>query len=76
VRVIDADISRPDRYDEAVAASGLTVQGPDGGPRAARLSDLLHPFMFLVHNRRLGVRCGEAADAILERLLRQVDRAL
>ncbi|CAK0594163.1 beta-ketoacyl synthase [Burkholderia pseudomallei] len=75
VRVIDADISRPDRYDEAVAASGLTVKGPDGGPRAARLSDLLHTFMFLVHNRRLGVRSGEAADAILERHLRQVDRA-
>ncbi|MHA7162177.1 AprA-related methyltransferase, partial [Burkholderia pseudomallei] len=75
VRVIDADISRPDRYDEAVAASGLTVKGSDGGPRAARLSDLLHTFMFLVHNRRLGVRSGEAADAILERHLRQVDRA-
>lgn len=67
VRVIDADISQPDRYDEAVVASGLTVKGPDGVCRAARLSDLLHTFMFLVHNRRLDVRRGDAADAILER---------
>ncbi|MDN7671467.1 hypothetical protein QZM22_02755 [Burkholderia oklahomensis] len=74
VRVIDADISQPDRYDEAVAASGLTVKEPDGGRRAARLGDLLHTFMFLVHNRRLDVRRGDAADAILERYVRQVDR--
>ncbi|KVH57729.1 hypothetical protein [Burkholderia cepacia] len=75
VRVIAADISHPDRYDEAVADSGLTVTQPDGSVRPARLSDLLHTFMFLVHNRRLGVRRKDAAEAILERHLRTVDRA-
>ncbi|KVL56610.1 hypothetical protein WT01_23365 [Burkholderia cepacia] len=75
VRVIAADISQPDRYDEAVADSGLTVTQPDGSVRPARLSDLLHTFMFLVHNRRLGIRRKDAAEAILERHLRTVDRA-
>ncbi|WP_431209071.1 hypothetical protein [Burkholderia cepacia] len=75
VRVIAADISQPDRYDEAVADSGLTVTQPDGSVRPARLSDLLHTFMFLVHNRRLGIRHKDAAEAILERHLRTVDRA-
>ncbi|RQQ42576.1 AprA-related methyltransferase [Burkholderia stagnalis] len=75
VRVIAADISQPDRYDEAVAESGLTVRQPDGSVRPARLSDLLHTFMFLVHNRRLSVRREAAAEAILERHLRTVDRS-
>ncbi|MBR8348011.1 class I SAM-dependent methyltransferase [Burkholderia ambifaria] len=75
VRVIAADISQPDRYDEAVAESGLTVRQPDGSVRPARLSDLLHTFMFLVHNRRLSIRRMDAAEAILERHLRTVDRA-
>ncbi|MEN2473824.1 class I SAM-dependent methyltransferase [Burkholderia sp. GS2Y] len=75
VRVIAADISQPDRYDEAVAESGLTVEQPDGSVRPARLSDLLHTFMFLVHNRRLSIRRKDAAEAILERHLRTVDRA-
>ncbi|KVV55378.1 hypothetical protein WT27_25970 [Burkholderia territorii] len=75
VRVIAADISQPDRYDEAVAESGLTVRQPDGSVRPARLSDLLHTFMFLVHNRRLSVRRAAAAETILERHLRTVDRA-
>ncbi|KWB43474.1 hypothetical protein WL37_01670, partial [Burkholderia ubonensis] len=75
VRVIAADISQPDRYDEAVAESGLTVRQPDGSVRPVRLSDLLHTFMFLVHNRRLSIRREEAAEAILERHLRLVDRS-
>ncbi|KVN65216.1 hypothetical protein [Burkholderia stagnalis] len=75
VRVIAADISQPDRYDEAVAESGLTVRQPDGSVRPARLSDLLHTFMFLVHNRRLSVRREATAEAILERHLRTVDRS-
>ncbi|TDA47805.1 hypothetical protein [Burkholderia pyrrocinia] len=75
MRVIAADISEPDQYDDAVAKSGLTVKESDGSTRPARLSDLLHTFMFLIHNRRLGVRREDAAAAILERHLRKVDRA-
>ncbi|MGY4730727.1 AprA-related methyltransferase [Burkholderia pyrrocinia] len=74
MRVIAADISQPDRYDEAVVASGLTVRRSDGSFRPARLSDLLHTFMFLIHNRRLSVREEKVAEAILERHLRTVDR--
>ncbi|TDA48985.1 class I SAM-dependent methyltransferase [Burkholderia pyrrocinia] len=74
VRVIAADISQPDRYEEAVLASGLTVRRSDGSFRPAQLSDLLHTFMFLIHNRRLCVREEKVAEAILERHLRTVDR--
>ena len=73
--VIAADISQPDRYDDAVAKSGLTVRRPDGSVRPVQLGDLLHTFMFLVHNRRLSVRRKEQAEAILEHHLRTVDRS-
>ncbi|KVC71779.1 hypothetical protein [Burkholderia ubonensis] len=75
VRVIAADISQPDRYDDAVAESGLTVKPPGGSLRPARLSDLLHTFMFQTHNRRLRVRREAVAEAILERQLGKVDRS-
>lgn len=76
-RVLHADISDPDRYDRTVADSGLmvTVNGKDNAMRPARLSDFLHTNMFLLHNRRLIVRRREAADAILERRLREADRS-
>jgi len=73
--VMAADISQPDRYDDAVAKSGLTVRRSDGSVRPVQLGDLLHTFMFLVHNRRLSVRRKEQAEAILERHLRTVDRS-
>lgn len=75
VRVIVANISQPDHYDVAVAESGLTIKRPDGSERPARLSDLLHTFMFLIHNRRLNVRDEDVAKAVLERQLRKVDRS-
>lgn len=74
VRVIDADVMQPDRYDDELARSGLTVRRPDGSVGPARLSDLLHTFMFSIHDRRLSVRQEAAAEAILERRLRTVDR--
>lgn len=75
VRVVSADISDPDGYDRAVAESGLTVRAADGMPRPARLADLLHTNMFLLHNRRLKIRGREEAQAILERSLQEVDPA-
>ncbi|PXX21686.1 MULTISPECIES: hypothetical protein [Burkholderia] len=75
VRVIAADISQPDRYADEVARSGLKVRRPDGTIRPARLGDLVHTFMFLIHNRRLSVRRGLMAETILERHLRTVDRS-
>jgi hypothetical protein len=75
VRVLGADISDPDGYDAAVAASGLTVRDASGFERPARLRDLLHTNMFLLHNRRLTVRSRKEADAILGRSLRNVDPA-
>ncbi|WP_240674570.1 class I SAM-dependent methyltransferase [Burkholderia stabilis] len=74
VRVIAADISRPDRYADDVARSGLKVRRPDGTVRPVQLGDMVHTFMFLIHNRRLSVRRGLMADTILERHLRTVDR--
>lgn len=73
VRVLSADISDPDGYDRAVAESGLTVRDIDGIARPARLADLLHTNMFLLHNRRLKVRGREEAEAILERSLEELD---
>ncbi|KVE29482.1 hypothetical protein WS67_04675 [Burkholderia singularis] len=75
VRVVAADVSQPERYNDTIAASGLTVKNADGGLRPAQLGDLLHTFMFLVHNRRLCARCRDTADEILARHLRSVDRA-
>lgn len=75
VRVIAADISQPDDYNDAIAESGLTVRRCDGSVRPAQLSDLLHTFMFLIHNRKLSVRRRDQADMILERHLRTVDRS-
>ncbi len=74
VRVLQADISQPDAYDRAVACSGLIVKDSDGTTRPARLNDLLHTFMFLIHNRRLVVRQRAAAEAILQRYLCCVHR--
>ncbi|KVG79453.1 hypothetical protein WJ36_20085 [Burkholderia ubonensis] len=75
VCVIAADISRPDRYDDAVGKSGLTVKQPNGSVRPVRLSDLLHTFMHLIRNRRLSVRREDVAEAIFERHLRTVNRS-
>ncbi|MGU7816813.1 AprA-related methyltransferase [Burkholderia sp. AW49-1] len=75
VRVIAADISQPERYNDAVAESGLTVRRSDGSLRPAQLNDLLHTFMFLIHNRKLVIKRRDQADMILERHLRTVDRS-
>lgn len=76
VRVVHADISHPDKYDQAVADSGLQVRDEHGAMRSAGLRDFLHTFMFLVHNRRLQVRQPEDAEAVLAQHLAAADSAL
>lgn len=72
-RVVHADISKPARYDDELALSGLRVR-EGGHDRPAGLRDFLHTFMFLVHNRRLAVRSEADADAVLLAHLRAADR--
>lgn len=76
VRVVHADISHPDRYDEAVRESGLRVRNADGSTRNAGLRDFLHTFMFLVHNRRLQIRDEAEAERVLQAHLEQANQSL
>lgn len=63
-RVVAADISDPATYDRTLRACGLEIRGPDGARRAVGLADLVHSFMFLLHNRRLSVRDDAEAEQI------------
>ena len=76
VRVVHADISHPEKYDEAVRESGLRVRNCDGSTRNACLRDFLHTFMFLVHNRRLQIRDSAQAEQVLQAHLEQADQSL
>ncbi|MBB5017611.1 SAM-dependent methyltransferase [Chitinivorax tropicus] len=73
VRVLHADIARPDQYNQTLTESGLTVRTQSGALRPAQLSDLVHTFMFLVHNRPLAIRAPEQASSILQQHLDKVD---
>jgi hypothetical protein len=76
VRVVHADISHPEKYDDAVRESGLRVRNGDGSTRSAGLRDFLHTFMFLVHNRRLQVRDSAHAEQVLQAHLENADPEL
>jgi hypothetical protein len=75
VLVVKADITKPDEYNGRVMASGITViDRKTGRERPLQLDDLLHTFMFLVHNRRLRVINPEQAHRIIERALGSIER--
>jgi hypothetical protein len=72
--VVHADVSNPDAYNETVKALGFEV--PDGsGKRPVDLRDLVHTFMFLVHNRILTVRSEGEAREVIRAAIRRTDRA-
>ncbi len=58
VQVVAADISDPRGYDDTVRALGLRPAGRD---TPVGIADLAHSFMFLLHNRRLGIADDRAA---------------
>ncbi|MEO8183698.1 MAG: hypothetical protein ABI895_33115 [Deltaproteobacteria bacterium] len=75
VRVVKADVTRPDEYDASVRALGLEVPDPKSGVRRPLgLGDLVHTLMFLVHNRRLQVRTADASREILWHAIERTDR--
>lgn len=75
VRVIRADVTRPDLYDGAVRALGLEVLDPQSGlRRPLGLADLAHTLMFLVHNRQLQVRSPAIARELLWHAVERADR--
>jgi hypothetical protein len=74
--VVKADISNPDAYNESLIASGITVKDfASGGERPLRLDDVLHTYMFLIHNRRLYVTGMDEAKAIIEKAFTSLDKA-
>jgi len=75
VLVVKADITQPDAYNSTVMASGITVTDHiSGKTRPLQLDDLLHTFMFLIHNRRLNVKDQENAQAFISRAINSTSR--
>ncbi|HEX8449902.1 MAG TPA: hypothetical protein VF652_09965 [Allosphingosinicella sp.] len=62
-RVLHADISDPVGYDAAIRSAGLSRARPEGED-VVGAADLVHSFMFLLHNRRLAVRDDAEAEAV------------
>jgi hypothetical protein len=64
VNVVKADLTDPEDYDRAVRSLGLARVGL-AGRGAGGLSDFLHTFMFIVHNRRIRLAEEDAAGSLL-----------
>jgi hypothetical protein len=62
-RVVPADISDPVGYDAAIRSAALRRIRPEGDD-VVGAADLVHSFMFLLHNRRLAVRNDREAEAV------------
>ncbi|WP_155629531.1 hypothetical protein [Burkholderia territorii] len=75
VRVILADVLRPDLSDAAMVGGGQSIKWPGGRVRPSRQNDLLHTCIPLNRNRHLGIRSEDAAEAKLDHHLRTVDRS-
>jgi len=74
VAVVKADITRPDEYNQRIIDQGINVSDSvTGCTRPLQLSDLLHTFMFLVHNRRLSVKTMREAYRVISDALSMVD---
>jgi hypothetical protein len=72
VVVVQADISAPDVYNERLKALAITVH-EHGQDRPLALNDLLHTFMFLIHNRRLQLQSNAEAIKIIDSQLENID---
>jgi len=74
--VVKADISNPDAYNASLEDSGITLTDPaSGAERPLQLGDLLHTYMFLIHNRRLRIHDVATAHAIIGQAFAAVDKA-
>jgi SAM-dependent methyltransferase len=70
--VIQADISNPDAYNDKLKALQITVHDK-GQDRLLALNDLLHTFMFLIHNRRLQLQSTAEAIEVIESQIANTD---
>jgi hypothetical protein len=73
--VVKADISNPDAYNDSLKASGVAVKDSSTGEmRPLQLGDVLHTYMFLIHNRRLCVNEVDQAREIIEKTFAAADK--
>lgn len=68
--VVFANVTDPDEYDNVVRNLGLSTRSTHGNPRPLGIGDLVHTFMFLIHNRQLVVNCDTEARNILGEAVR------
>lgn len=73
VAVLAADVNEPEAYDAAIKELGFKVKTA-GGERVLGASDLLHTFMYLMHNRGLSVKDLGEAKTILRARVSGADR--
>jgi len=74
-RVVFADVTQPDQYNETVKGLGINVKDKaTGEDRPLELRDLVHTFMFLVHNRILSVKARDEAKTVIADAVASADR--
>lgn len=72
--VLHADVGNPKKYNQDLLNQAIVIQDPKTKEsRLLSLTDFVHTFMFLVHNRRLTIQTETAALDILNKAIDHVD---
>ena len=73
--VVFADVTQPDDYNATVKTLGIMVKDKASGEkRPLELRDLVHTFIFLVHNRILAVTDRDEAKKVIREAVESADR--